>query len=162
MDGVVVEMSDITINSKIQDYSNPFLSSALYDVEPIVTVMGIEFYTVFLGDAAPSLVLSADLNCDTMFTLGASATVNGSIDNIQLHNTQKWGPVVPQELVSLQTEGIADLVVNLSASGYDITQLIDSLSPIPTMTVHAQYLYPILFLNHLLFCSFRQGCCGFR
>jgi len=136
LDGVVVEMSDISVESKIQDYSSPFMSSALYDVEPIVALMGIEFYAVFVGDLTPTLIFSGDLAFDTMFTLGASATVNGSIDNIQLHNTQKWGPVVPQELVSLQTEGIADLVINLSASGYDITQYIDSLTPIPTMTVH--------------------------
>ena len=136
LDGVVVEISDVSIGSKIQDYSTAFLSSASYQIDPVVDVMGVNFYKVFLGDSTPTLIFSADLNCDTLFTIGASGTVNASIENMQLHNTGKWAGFIPQELVSLEMENIVNLVINLSASGFDITDYIDNSDPIATMTVH--------------------------
>ena len=131
LDGVIVEISDISIESKLIGGA-----VSIYDVEPVVDVMGVNFYTVFLGDTDPTLILSADLSLDTMLVVGASATIDGSVSNITLHNAQEWGQLVPEELVTLQTANIADLVINLSASGYNIAQYIDTMTPIPTMTVH--------------------------
>lgn len=107
---------------------------ASYSVAPQSPVSGfqLEIYNNIDGNGAPELILSGDVHIDTLLTMVSSGTLGPleavDVTNIALHNTgmmiSEWGSV-PTILAAFASFGVADMLINLSASGADLTQAID-------------------------------------
>ena len=109
-------------------------SPATYDVTPQIPASGfqLELYNNIDGVGGDELILSADVIVDDLLTVFSTGTIGPTqqvdVVNLTLHNaglmTSNWG-FIPTVLSNMDLFGVGDLVINLSASGTDLTQAID-------------------------------------
>ena len=146
LNGSVVMISIMGIGNKTASLP----SSAQYDLTVTHPVMGIQLMNDVDGDGNMELILSGDLQLDDLLTIVSSGHVDPTqsvnVTNISLHNSSmmmsQWG-FIPSQLTDLVNASTADFLVNLSASGYDLTQSIDSGSDIVNIEVTGSLTAPV-------------------
>ena len=126
--GSTVIITPFDVGSKLSS------APATYEVTPQTPASGfqLEIYNNIDGLGGDELILSGDLVVDDLLTVFSTGSIGPTeevdVINITLHNTglmtSDWG-FVPTVLSNMALYGIGDLVINLSASGSDLTHSID-------------------------------------
>ncbi|MDX9703741.1 MAG: PEP-CTERM sorting domain-containing protein [Candidatus Auribacterota bacterium] len=132
LEGAYMELSDLRIDSKAEDYSNPFLNSALYNTTMAGPSPEMRLYT-----ADNQLIMTAFLEMNSLLTLGTSVFIGLGMD-YEVSGIQLFGfdnNLVPSALQPFIDAGIADIKIELSKAGTDFTSFIDSKNGIGNIQV---------------------------
>lgn len=123
LENAYMELSDITIGAKLEDYSAPFMNSALYAISWLSPSPEMRVYS-----AGDQLIMSGYISVDTLLTVGSSVFISPET-GFEVTGVQVFLQSIPAELMEFAQTGTADIKIEMSSAGSDFTDNIDAGQP---------------------------------